>query len=353
MKVALVYDRVNKWGGAERILLALHELFPDAPLYTSVYDPIKAPWAKVFLKVIPSFLQKFKWFRDKHELLGAFMPMAFERFNFDRFDTVISVTSEAAKGIITKPGTLHICYCLTPTRYLWSGYELYFSNPFLKWMSKPIVSYLQTWDRVAANRPDIMISISSEVKNRIQKYYHRDSRIIFPGVEERKLIKHLSGKYYLVVSRLVKYKKIDLVIKAFNYLGFPLIIVGVGSEEKHLKHIARGNITFMGEINEEKLVGFYKSAKALIFPQEEDFGLTAIEAQAVGLPVIAFKKGGALDIVTEGKTGVFFNEQLPDCLVKTVKKFDKMHFREQDLIDNAKRFSKTVFQKEFMSIMGK
>src|SRR3990172_1252396 len=163
-KVAIVYDRVNKWGGAERVLLTLHEMFPDAPLYTSVYDEKNASWAKVFSNIYTSFLQKIPFAKGNHEFLAPLMPLAFESFNFNDYDLVISVTSEAAKGIITKSGTTHICYCLTPTRYLWSGYEEYFKNPILKFISKPFVSYLRMWDKIAANRPDKIIAISTEVK---------------------------------------------------------------------------------------------------------------------------------------------------------------------------------------------
>ena len=180
MKVAIVYDRVNKWGGAERVLLALHEMFPDAPLYTSVYDSKKAPWARVFPKIYTSFLQYLPFAKSNHELLAPLMPLVFESFNFDNYDLVISVTSEAAKGIKTNSGTLHVCYCLTPTRYLWSHYEDYFKNPVFKLVTKPIINYLKNWDKKAAQRPDVMIAISTEVKNRIKKYYGRDSEIIFP-----------------------------------------------------------------------------------------------------------------------------------------------------------------------------
>lgn len=180
MKVAIVYDRVNKWGGAERVLLTLHKMFPKAPLYTSVYDAKNAKWAKVFPKIYTSFLQKIPFAKSNHELLAPFMPFVFSRFNFDNYDLVISVTSEAAKGIITRPETLHVCYCLTPTRYLWSHYSLYFKNPFLKFLSKPVINYLRKLDKVSAQRPDIMIAISTEVQKRIKKYYDRDSEIIFP-----------------------------------------------------------------------------------------------------------------------------------------------------------------------------
>lgn len=353
MKVAIVYDRVNKWGGAERVLLALHELFPEAPLFTALYDPVKAPWAKVFPKVIPSFLQKIAWFRDKHELLGALMPLAFESFNFNDYDLVVSVTSEAAKGIITKPGTKHICYCLTPTRYLWSGYEIYFANPILKWLSHPVVGALRRWDKVAAARPDEIVSISSAVKSRIKKYYGRDSQIIFPGIDIKPVSKQLARKYYLVVGRLVKYKKVDLVIRAFNELGYPLVIVGTGSEEARLKSIAQSNVKFEGQVSEDELDKYYRGALALVFPQEEDFGLTAIEAQAFGTPVIAFRKGGAKDTVIDNKTGILFDNQSIESLETAVKKFAKMDFKEQDLKANALRFSKAVFLKRISGIIRK
>jgi len=182
MKVAIVYDRVNKWGGAERVLLVLHKMFPDAPLYTSVYDEKSAPWAGVFPKIITSFLQYLPFAKNNHELLPFLMPLAFESFDFSGFDLVISVTSEAAKGIITKPETLHVCYCLTPTRYLWSHHDQYFKNTIFKILSKPFIVYLKKWDKIAAQRPDRMIAISTEVKNRIKKYYQREVKIVFPPV---------------------------------------------------------------------------------------------------------------------------------------------------------------------------
>lgn len=181
MKTALVYDRVNKWGGAERVLLVLHEMFPDAPLYTSVYNPQNAQWAKVFPKVYTSFLQRVPFAKSHHEWFFSFMPLAFENFKFHEYDLVISVTSEFAKGIITSPKTKHICFCLTPTRYLWSGYDNYLRSKVLKVITKPLISYLRAYDRIAAQRPDIMIAISTEVQRRIKKYYGRESKIIFPS----------------------------------------------------------------------------------------------------------------------------------------------------------------------------
>lgn len=371
--VAIVYDRINKWGGAERVLLALHEMFPGAPLYTAVYDAKKAPWAKVFPKIYTSFLQKIPFAKNNHEFLGTFMPIAFEgKFSskgrpapdWDEYDLVISVTSEAAKGIITKPGTFHLCYCLTPTRYLWSGYNFYFKNPILRFLAGPAVSYLRNWEKVAAQRPDLMVAISTEVKKRIKKYYNRDSEIIFPPVNlyfdlRRKnsflRVSHSTygknRKYYLVVSRLVPYKRVDLVVEAFNKLGKKLVIVGSGSQAGNLKRKACNNIKFVGEVSEKELAKLYLGAKALIMPQEEDFGIISPEAQSFGVGVIAYKKGGALDSVVDGKTGVFFDKQNVDSLLEAIAKFEKMSFNHIYLINNAKAFAKEKFKRELQKTL--
>ena len=345
MKVALVYDRVNKWGGAERVLLALHEMFPKAPLYTSLYDDKSAPWAKVFPKINTSFLQKLPFAKSNHEFLGALMPLAFESFDFSEYDLVISVTSEAAKGIITRPPTKHICICLTPTRYLWSGYDFYFKNPFLRFFSKPVVEYLRSWDKIAAKRPDKLIAISSAVRNRIKKYYGLESEVIYPPVDIKKINKDKRPKsYYLVVSRLVPYKKVELAVLAFNKLGLPLVIVGTGSEEFKLKFRAGRKIKFAGQVSEKVLEKYFVGAKALIMPQEEDFGLVAVEAQVRGVPVIAYKKGGVLDTVIGGKTGIFFEKQTTESLIQAIAKFQKMKFDPGVICKNAMKFSSERFK---------
>ena len=373
MRTAIVYDRVNKWGGAERVLLALHEIFPDAPLYTSVYSPQKAPWAKVFPRVIPSFLQKLPVLHNHHELLGWLTPITYESFNFDGYDLVISVTSEAAKGIITKPQTKHICYCLTPTRYLWSGYEQYLKDPpstlaripFYKTISLPFLKYTKYWDKIAAQRPDVMIAISTVVKTRIKKYYDRDSETIFPPVEtdkfdiqdhkfEKKLNKFLPiTDYYLIVSRLEPYKKVDLAIRTFNELGLSLVVIGIGSEALKLKEMAGETIIFKDFVGDDELPAYYQNAKGFIFPQEEDFGIAAVEAQSSGCPVIAYSKGGALDTIVDGKTGLYFNSQDIENMTNAIKLFDKMKFDKNILRKNAERFAKERFKKEFLDIINK
>lgn len=356
MKVALVYDRVNKWGGAERILLALHELFPDAPLYTSVYNSKTAGWAQDFV-IKTSFLQHIPYASSAHEYYPMFMPIAFENFSFDAYDLVISVSSEAGKGIITGKQTLHICYCLTPTRYLWSGYEEYFTTPFFRFLTKPIVWYLRLWDTIAANRPDHFIAISEEIKKRIKTYYNKDAFVVYPPVSLGEPFGLAQGKkgegYFLVVSRLVPYKRIDIAIKACNQLELPLKIVGVGSEEKRLKKIAGPTIEFLGLLTQESLIAYYKGARALLFPGIEDFGMTVLEAQAFGRPVIAFKGGGALETVMPGKTGVFFAPQTVDALTAVLASFDERRFNSEDCIKNVKKFSQNQFKETFIKTITK
>lgn len=361
MEVALVYDRVNKWGGAERVLLALHELFPEAPLYTSVYNSETAQWAKVFPKVHTSFLQYFPCAKKHHDLYALLMPFVFRSFDFSKFDLVVSVTSEAAKGIVVGPKTRHICYCLTPTRYLWSGYNEYFSNPLRRILTRPFVELLRKWDKKAAIKPDLMVGISQTVAGRIKKYYGRRAEIIYPPVKiNSKRLQRPAGEiriskykeYFLVVSRLVPYKKVDLVIEAFNALRLPLVIVGAGSEERSLKMQSKSkNTIFVGKVSDDELLEYYKNCKALIFPQEEDFGLVAVEAQLVGKPVLAYKSGGATETVVDGKTGLFFGDQKVESIINTVRKFEKYSFKPRDCRLNAEKFSKEKFLKRFATLV--
>ncbi len=370
MKTALVYDRVNKWGGAERVLLALHSLFPNAPLFTSVFDEKNAQWAKVF-NIKTSFLQKFPHIISNHELYPFLMPIAFEQFNFDDFDLVISVTSEAAKGIITKPGTRHICYCLTPTRYLWTGYNDYFKSDLFRFISYPAVSYLRTWDKIVARRPDLCIAISEVVKKRIKQYYGQESEVVYPPLYMK--YSHLGGgrlqrsgshdssqvgdsqksNYFLVVSRLISYKRIDIAINACNELQIPLKIIGAGKEEQNLRKIAGPTIEFLGNVTDEKLEYFYRQAKALICPGIEDFGLTIIESQKYKTPVIAFRGGGALETIKEGKTGIFFKKQNKGSLIQKIQEFDKYNFMPVDFEKQIEEFSFKNFKSNFLSLVEK
>lgn len=353
MKVALVYDRVNKFGGAERVLLALHEIWPEAPLYTSVYDKKAAPWANVF-EVRTSFLQKLPLPKNEHELYPFLMGIAFESFNFDEFDLVISVTAEFAKAIITKPKTVHICYCLTPTSYLWSGYKNYFHQKprWFKFLSKPLINYLRWYDKIIAHRPDKYVAISKTVQERIKKIYNQESKIVYPSIASQGVVLRtqdhpFKNDFYLIVSRLAPQKRIDLAVKAFNELGLPLKIIGTGREFKSLKSLSKSNIEFLGYLTDEEVAGYYKSCRAVVICGEEDFNLVAVEAQSFGKPVIAFGRGGVTETVIEGKTGWFFSHQKKISLIRLIRQIRLEKINPEDCIENAKRFSKERFQEEF------
>jgi len=355
MKVALVYDRVNKWGGAERVLLALNEIFPDAPLFTSVYDAQSASWASCFPEVIPSFLQNIPFATNNHEYLAPLMPISFEHHNLSDYEVIISVSSEAAKGVLTNHKQKHICYLLTPTRYLWSGHNDYFKSRTKKLLASPALFYLKKWDRHASSRPDLIVSISQEVRRRAKKYYNRDTEVVYPpfwfdtGVKK---YNQQTAKPFLVVSRLVPYKKVDLVVKAFNKLGLPLVVIGEGREKSKLEGMAGRNISFVSKLTDDQLINYYANSRALLFPQVEDFGLVAVEAQSFGTPVIAYAKGGALETVVDGETGILFDSQTPEGIIKATYRFLDMSFKPKKIIANSARFSKERFQKEFLNLVN-
>ena len=352
MKVAIVYDRVNKFGGAERVLLALKKLYPDAPLYTLVYSKPTAPWAKGF-KVIPTFFNKIKFLRRRHEILAPFSALAFETFDLTEFDVVISVTSDQqAKAVITRPETLHLCYCLTPTRHLYSGAALYRRHFPLKWLFDKYLPGAKRADQIYASRPDAYLSISREVGKRIKEYYGRPSAVIYPPVDYDFFSaphRHKKSNFYLLVSRLVPYKKVDLVIEAFNRLKLPLIIAGTGSEEKKLKKMAGDTIEFVGQVNDVKLRRLYALARALIFPQVEDFGLVPLEAAAAGTPTLAFRAGGALETIIDKYTGLFFDEQTPASIENVVRRFEshRHQISAKRCREKAAEFSEAGFSAAF------
>jgi len=360
-KIAIVYDWIDKWGGVERVLLDLHEIFPNAVFYTSYFDREKADWAKN-LNVRTSFLQSFPSMIKKNRILSLpFFPFAFESFNFSNYDLVISVTSSFAKSVITQPGTKHICYLLTPTRYLWSHKKDYLKNSSINYLIGGYLDYFKNWDRITAQRPDKIISISETVRTRCQKYYERDSEVVYPGFDTEywknikdQISKILNNKkYFLLVSRLEQYKKVDLAIKVFNKLNKKLIIVGSGSQYDRLKQLAGENITFLSELSDMELGGLYSNAQALIMPQEEDFGYVALESQFFGCPVIAYKKGGAKETIIDGKTGIFFVDQTGQSLKRAVERFDKIKYNLRKNtakfgIINVEKFSKVRFIEKFV-----
>lgn len=362
MKLAIVYDWVNKLGGAERILQAVHEIWPDAPLYTLVYDKKKAEWAKIF-DIKTSFLNQLYFLRNRHEILPLITPYLFETFDFDGFDVVLTITSADAKSIITKPSTLHVCYCLTPTRYIWSGFWDYLTEPgmnnlnfFIKPLMLAFSSSLRRWDYISSKRPDKYIAISKEVKMRINKYYKENSEVIYPPVDTEVFLpkKGKTGDYFLIVSRLVPYKKIDYVIRAFNKLQEKLIIIGRGIEEERLKKMSRRNILFINNnLTDEKLCWYYQNCRALIFPGEEDFGLTAAEALSCGKPVLGYASGGMTEIIRPRITGELYFEQSEDVLAELISDFQESRYSPKKCRESVIFYTKKRFKTEFKKSLEK
>lgn len=349
MKVAIVYDWIHTFGGAERILIALHELFPQAPLFSAVYDKKNTKWAEKF-KINTSFLQNMPFAKSHHELFPLLTPLAFETFDFSNYDLVISVTSSDAKGIITQTKTLHICYLLTPNRYLWSHHNFYFRNKLFQQLADPFVSYLRFFDKCASNRPDYIIAISKTVQDRILQFYGRKSDLVYPPVdtENSYLNEQTQDDYFLIVSRLVPYKHLEYPILSCNDLNLKLVIIGDGRSRNSLKNIAGKTIKFTGNLTDRELISYYRNCRAVIIPAEEDFGIVSVEAQSYGKPVIAFSKGGSQETIIEGKTGIFFNSQTKESIKKALIGFNSMLFKSKECINNSRKYSKTLFKKEFM-----
>ncbi len=359
MRIAFVHEYLNQFGGAERMLLALCSIFPDAPIYTLFYDKNATGGVFEGKNIRTSFLQNLPFVKKHHRGFSLLMPLAIEQFNFSEFDVVISISASFAKGIITKPHTKHICLCLTPPRFLWDDSHKFveeFGYPkFVKAFLPPLISYLRIWDREASYRVDNFWAISEFIRDRIKKYYSKDSDVIYPPVNVSKFyVSSNLSDYFLMTGRLVAYKRFDLGIKAFNTLGSPLKVVGIGPELNRLKKIANGNIEFLGLVPDDQLSGLYSKAQALVFPQEEDFGIVPLEAMASGRPVIAFRSGGAVETVvdpekakingTDGPTGLFFDKQTVGAVVQAVMNFSSDKFNPNACRNQAQKFDVGVFK---------
>ena len=337
--------------------MALHELYPSSPIFTTIYNPNNMlEFAGADIRT--SFLQRFPGAKNHWQSFLPLMPAAIESFDLRDFDIIISTSHAVAKGVITKPKALHLCYCFTPMRYAWVDMNQYIkqSNFFspLKMIIPFLLSYLRVWDRASADRVDKFIAISKYVKTRIGHFYQREADVIYPPVNGNlyEVSKEIDN-YYLIVGRQVAYKKTNIAIEAFNSLGLPLVIVGDGPELKKLKRGARTNIKFMGRLSNAEIKKFYSRACAFIFPQEEDFGITPLEAMASGRPVIAFRGGGAQETVVEGITGTFFSEQTPACLVDTIRRFDQKKYNPATIRQHALRFDVSFFKKNFKEYVEK
>lgn len=361
MKVALVHDDFIQSGGAESLFAAIASLFPKAPIYTSLVNWNKLPDSISKERVKTSFLQKIPFKKHLYKILLPLYPLAFETFDFSNFDLVISSTTRFSKGIVTSLNTTHICYINSAPRFLWDKEQKkQYLQSSLAFIVSPIMSWLKRWDKAASSRPDYYIANSQNVQNRIRKYYERESIVIYPFADTNfyQIPKihnwQLKGqKYFLIVSRLVKWKKIEIAIKACKELGINLKIAGIGPDEARLRRLTGTTIELVGQVEKERLRELYQNAQALIVTQEEDFGISAVEAQACGVPVIAYEKGGQKEIIVSGKTGILFEKQTENSLKDAILASSKVKWEISACRKNSLRFSKATFVRELKTYVTK
>jgi glycosyltransferase involved in cell wall biosynthesis len=358
IKVALVHDWLTGQRGGEKVLEALAEIFPEAPIYTLVYvrgsqiDEVERK------DIRTSFVQKLPFIKKGYRWYLPLFPLAVELFNLQDYDLIVSSSHCVVKGVIPHPDALHISYVHSPVRYAWNQYFSYFAPQKISFFSRlfipPVIQYLRLWDESSSHRVDHFIANSRNVARRIEKYYRRQADVIHPPVDTQFFQPGgaASGKdYFLIVSALVPYKRIDLAIEVFNREGLPLKIVGIGPDYKELKKNAHSNVQFLGSLAPSDLLRAYQEARALLLPGEEDFGIAALEAQACGVPVIALGRGGALETVISEKTGIFFYELSVENLLGALDKFESFKFNKNTVRANAMNFSRDTFKGKICSYL--
>lgn len=363
--IALIYDRVNTpHGGAEKVLLALHQIFPEAPLYTSVYDQSLARWADVF-KVKTSFLQRIPFAKNHHRLLVPLMPLAFESLDLSSFDIIISITSAEAKGVITRPNQLHVCYLLTPTRYLHSHYSEYLNDlpklPFIKNIAQKLLNYLRWWDLVASTRPDVIVPISKLVKKRTDKYYRRKTLdVIYPPVDrlttdnkKNNNLKLPSPPYYLVISRLVPYKRVNLAILACLRLKKKLVIIGQGPQREKLMSLAGGNsdIIFLTSVDSATKKTILDNCQGLLMLGIEDFGIAALEATLAKKAVVVHQNSGVAELLVNKQNAVFIDKLDLNTVSQAITKLETNKFNFTNLQQNMRKYTTSKFQDRFKRVV--
>ncbi len=363
MRVALVHDFLTQYGGAEKVLEAFLELWPDATIFVLVKrdEIVKQFFNRYKDQIISSFVQKMPFAEKNHQYYLPLMPYAAESLNRKlidgEFDIVISDTAAFVKGS-KMPGNIpHLSYIHTPTRWLWEETKDYIKNTksIARYGAYPFIPWLRRWDFNAAQKPTHFATNSRFVRDKIEKYYQRNAEVIHPPTDIPSIEpanKEEIKDYYLIISRLEPYKKIDIAIQAFNILGLPLKIIGVGSDAR-LRMMADYDVEFLGFVPDEKKWEYLRHCRALIYPQIEDLGITAIEAMAVGRPVIAYRAGGAIETIIEGKTGEFFNEQTPRALADAVRKFDWEQYDPAEIRAHALKFSKERFKEKITAFIQK
>lgn len=355
-KIALAHDHLFQIGGAEKVLIALASLKPQAPIFTLINNPKITKKILDQNKIISSYLQKIPGITKLFKYFLILMPGAWEKTDLSNYDLVISSSSGFVKGVNTGNNTIHVCYCHAPTRYLWDDQEEYIGNlpegKLLKLFLPKVLNKLQNWDFCKAQEVDYFIANSQFIADKIKKHYKKEALVIHPPVRVDDF--YLSDQvedYYLIVSRLRPYKKVDLAIKAFNNLKLPLKIIGTGSELKKLKNMAYSNIEFLGELSDQERNYYLSRCKAFIYPQVEDFGISALEAMASGRPIIAYAGGGVQEAVIEGKTGVFFPEQTWESLAHKILRFDHTKFNPQIIREHARNFDEVIFKNKMLNFI--
>lgn len=358
-KVAIVCDWLTGIGGAERVVLELHRLYPNAPIYTSQYDPKKIDWftnadvRTTWLQNLPTSLKKF---------LPILRAWTFSRLDLSEYDLVITSSGAEAKAVKTGVNTLHVNYCHAPTHYYWSRYNSYLDNPNFprgfNWLAKIslrlLVSPLRRWDKKAAQRASVIVANSSHIQSEIARYYSREAVVIHPPVDiERFPLKKTKRTGFVITGRQIAYKRIDLAIAACNKLRLPLTVIGDGPEHARLVKMAGPTIEFVTGVSDQEMSHYFQSAEAFIFPGLDDFGITPVEAMATGTPVIAYQAGGSLDYIIPGKTGMFFESQTTESLSDTLKEFARQKFDEKEIREVAKGFAPSVFDRKFKDLVSK
>jgi glycosyltransferase involved in cell wall biosynthesis len=347
MRIALAHEFLTQFGGAERVLQNFLAVWPDADLHVLVHNPDKIGHVFDAARIKTSFVNRLPLAQADHKWYLALMPRAIESFDFSGYDLVLSDSSSFAKGVRTdRP---HVCYCHTPTRFLWTEQDDYLANTkypfFIKWLARPVLSWIRQWDYRAAQRPNYYIANSRNVQARIRKYYDRDSEVIPPPVDT--VFFHPVGEkqdYFLVASRLEPYKKVELAIEAFNELGWPLKVAGTGTAAERLKKVAGPNVEFLGQVSDERLRELYSGARAYVFTADEDAGIMPLEAQACGTAVIAYGAGGSLETVVPGVTGEFFQRQDKASLVNALNNFNPGRYSPDGIRRHAQAFDSSVFR---------
>lgn len=355
MKVALVHDWLNQYGGAERVLEEFHALFPDAPVYVSMYAPEKMPAKYQTWDIRTTWMQRLPLVTKKHQPFMPLYPAAFETFDLSGYDLVLSSASAFCHGVITRPETCHVCYCHTPTRFMWNYFDYVKRESLSPAKQRALVPFLfnlRTWDRVSADRVDYWIANSRLVRQRIAKFYRRTSAVIHPPVSaDRFQPSDGHDDYFFVLSRLIPYKRIDLAVQACTRIGARLLVAGSGRETERLKKMAGPTVEFLGRVSDEEMIGLYARCKAFLFPGVEDFGITPLEAMASGRPVIAFGSGGSLDTVVPGETGEFFAEQTVESLAATLAAFEPNAYDPAKIRAHAETFDAAVFRKRILDFV--